>query len=66
MTTWHGAYFAPDDMLILDNIAKELGITSDEVILRAVRLAGSLRAVTNTIHGVITPHSQRDPREVDI
>jgi hypothetical protein len=51
--------FDDEDLRTLDAIAGTLGLERAEVILRAVRLAGVMRAVYY-LHGVMSPIS--DPR----
>jgi hypothetical protein len=51
--------FDEDDLRTLDAIAGALGLERAEVILRAVRLAGTMRAVYY-MHGVMSPIP--DPR----
>jgi hypothetical protein len=52
-------HFDEDDLQTLDAIAGTLGLERTEVIRRAVRLAGVMRAVYY-LHGVMSPVA--DPR----
>jgi hypothetical protein len=52
-------HFDAEDLATLDTIAGTLGLDRSEVILRAVRLAGMVRAVCY-VNGVVRPVA--DPR----